>query len=720
VKKLTFGLIIMAAISIVLVACAAEEPKIVEVVKEVVVTKEVIKEVPVEKIVTVEKEVVKEVKVPGETVILEKVVIKEVPGEAVIVEKVVIKEVPVEVVVTKEVIKEVPVEVIVIKEVIKTVEVSAAVPIKYSESPMLAQLVAGGKLPPVEQRIPDEPLVVPVIREIGKYGGILHTATNNSLAWISRYLPQGLVRASADGQSLLPHVAKSWEASDDFKTWTFYLRSGTRWSDGVPYTADDCLWWYNEVNMNAILRPNQVGFMRVGDGFAVMKKVDDYTISFELPYAAPMFVWGFVGNRNPCVPAHFMKQFHEDFNSNIEKDIKDAQFDNWRAYYFANAGRQFNELPSLRPWLIQNEMEDQIIRLIRNPYYYAVDSEGNQLPYIDQLEWLQTDVGLVALKVIAGDVDLQISYGVSIGDMPLLKENEDKGGYDLKMWTQGFASDATLYINQGYIGPGKEYWLDKKFRQALSISINREAIIEASYVGLGEGRQVAPVRGHPMYPGDKYVYAYTQYDLEEANKLLDLIMPNKDSDGWRLMADGNRMEFPVFSWGSYGAIQEVAQQITADFNAVGLKASYDTSGRGFGDEYKKGEIPVTVYVVPADYPLLNPRYTIPIDASSLPGPQVGLYVATGGKEGVKPTPYYQELIDLHLIVGTAATEVEQAEIGKEIFRRYSENLWSIGIVGGTPQPIVISRKLGNVPDVAFYSYATRSPSNAFIEQWYFK
>ena len=217
--KLGLALVLGLVFAMAMVACGEATPE------TVIVEKEVIREVPVE--VVVKEEVIKEVEVPGETVVVEKEVIKEVevPGETIVVTK----EVPVEV--EKEVV------------VVQTLEVVKEIPApdKFGESPKLAALVRQGRLPPVEERLPVDPMVIPVVERIGEYGGEIKRSYlgSNLSCNFGRPIRDGLVRPSMDASAIVMAVAKSIEPSPDQKTWTVTLRTGMKWSDGHPFTADD-------------------------------------------------------------------------------------------------------------------------------------------------------------------------------------------------------------------------------------------------------------------------------------------------------------------------------------------------------------------------------------------------------------------------------------------------------------------------------------------------
>ena len=686
--------------------------------------------------------VIKEVQVPGETVVTE--VVKEVvvPGETVI--KEVVKEVPVEVVVKEEVIREVVVPgETVIKEVVKEVEVVKFIEVtpvpeprgfdRLGEAPILAQKVAAGRLPPVVDRLPKEPLVLPV-QEIGRYGGTLRRAFKGPSDWPNfvRISRTGLVRYTSDGTAIMPGMAKGWEASDGGKVWTFYLREGMKWSDGAPFTADDFVFQYEDVILNEELSPTHPTQLVVGGELAKIEKVDDYTvrISFGSPnYVFPEVVaqmdYGFCCLTNMLfTPSHYMKQFHIKHNADANNQAKEAGFDNWAQLYTNKFDQRVNpEMPDVRPWVLRNQHSSQVLVAERNPYYYAVDPEGNQLPYIDRLEFTQFEsLETLTLRALAGEVDFQARH-IVMGDFPVLKQNESEGGYKVLLWPAD-AADLLLYFNQSFQGPEQEYLTNKKFRQALSIAINRDEINEISILGLGVPRQMVPPPGHDYYPGDEYAFRYTEYDPELANEWLDEILPNKDSEGFRLTPDGQQLNIIVTTAPIFGPWVDIAEQVGRAWEAVGVKTTVDVVTRSLLQTRSDGNeaMVTTMSQGRTSFIFSVPDETSPIWWRSFIGPAYGVWHESNGQEGIEPPDEMKELVALHL-QGVTLPPGEAAEVGKEIFRRHAENLWIIGITGLSPMSsgvIVANEDLRNVPDVAANSWPMRAPSTAFPETFFYR
>ena len=193
---------------------------------------------------------------------------------------------------------------------------------KYKESPALAELVKAGKLPPVDQRLPQNPLVVPVVEKSGEYGGVwrrafLGPADSNNYV---RVVFDALFRFSPDGAKIEPKIAEAAEPSADYKVWTIKLRKGSKWSDGQPFGADDILFWYNDVLLNKELTPTLPGWIKNPDGSAAkVEKVDDSTVRFTYAAPATLFLTA-VANQDGAdrtfamfLPAHYLKKFHPTY-----------------------------------------------------------------------------------------------------------------------------------------------------------------------------------------------------------------------------------------------------------------------------------------------------------------------------------------------------------------------------------------------------------------------
>src|SRR5690606_31706498 len=315
----------------------------------------------------------------------------------------------------------------------------------YKEAPMLAAKVAAGELPPVEERLPKNPLVLEPIEGIGKYGGTLRAMENNDQFPQSRMFMYGfsLVRFADDGQKVVPGLAYKWEHNEDKTVWTFYLREGIRWSDGHPFTVDDILFWWNDMVLHPGIAEPAPDWGQAGGQLAELVKIDDYTIQFR--YAAPnpildarLATWpnGHEQGARLIVPAHYMKQFHPDYSDYPNFEVFEEKLD-----WYANV-----EYPVLTAWRPVEYRPGERLVLERNPYYYAVDPEGNQLPYIDRIEWrISRDIEVIKNEIITGNVDFHLRPYLDLRDLQLLRQNEARGNYRVMMWGSGSGSGPLYY-----------------------------------------------------------------------------------------------------------------------------------------------------------------------------------------------------------------------------------------------------------------------------------
>ena len=464
----------------------------------------------------------------------------------------------------------------------------AAAQSKFKEAPMLADMVKAGKLPPVEKRLPSDPLVVPVVERTGQYGGVWRRAFlgpadfNNYV----RVVYDALGRFSPDGAKIEPKIAASWQSSPDFKVWTIKLRNGARWSDGAPFTADDMVFWHKDVILNKDLTPSIPGWLRNSDGTAAsVEKVDAQTVRFTYKQPATLFLTALAnqdgGDRTYAafLPAHYLKRFHPEYTKkdDIDKLVQAAGFKTWTELFAAkNAPFENPERPTMGAWVPVTRVSDQVFTLRRNPYFVGVDPDGNQLPYLDEVRFtFFADIQALNLAAIAGEFDMQERH-IQMTNYPVFKENEKSGKYRVITWPTFGGADAVVAFNTSYKADPElgKLFANKDFRVALSYAINRDQIKESVFLGLGEPRQGVPAPWHPYFPGDEWAKKYTQYKPDEANKLLDGIgLGKKDAQGIRLLPNGKPVTIELSVVPAFAAWPDVAQLISKDWEKVGVKTS---------------------------------------------------------------------------------------------------------------------------------------------------
>ena len=396
----------------------------------------------------------------------------------------------------------------VIREVI--VEVPVETPIKFNEPQSSAQKVASGRLPPVEDRLPQNPWVIPA-QEIGRYGGEIrrgYTGPGDFWNFLRLSINTSAGRWTSDGGGVIPAFAHKIETNDEGTQFTFHLREGARYSDGAPHTAADWEFMYNSVLSNTDMLEKPPGWLSLGDEMAEFEKLDDWTIRYT--FSSPIFTFlnqipqNDFGTQRFFIPSHYLKQFHPEYadQASLDQKMKDGGYDDWASLFRDKYEDRINpELPELKPWLAQNRWGDQRFTAVRNPYYWGVDTAGNQLPYVDRLVYdLITDHDIINLRAIEGDIDMQARH-MKIGNYPLMVENADKGDYNVRLWREFGGTNVSNWFNQTYDGPEAELFNNVDFRRALSLGVDRNEVNDIVFLGQAVMRNYVPAPGHPHYPG---------------------------------------------------------------------------------------------------------------------------------------------------------------------------------------------------------------------------
>jgi len=612
---------------------------------------------------------------------------------------------------------------------------------KYHEAPSLDDQVKAGKLPPVEQRLPEQPLIVPVVEKVGEYGGVWRRAflgpadANNYV----RVVYDGLFRFSPNGADIEPKLALGAKSTPDFKVWTILLRKGARWSDGQPFTADDIVFWYKDVLLNKDLTPSVPTWIRNTDGSAAkVEKVDDYTVQFTYDRPATLFLSEVANQDGPdqayamFLPAHYLKQFHPAYTptADLERLAQASSFKSWNQLFAAKAAPASNpDRPTMAAWMPVTRVSDPVFTLRRNPYYIGVDTAGNQLPYIDELRFTYfADQQGLNLAAIAGDFDMQERH-IQMTNYPVLKDHEKDGKYRVMIWPTFGGSDAVVAFNLTYTADpvlGK-LLASKDFRIALSYAINRDEIKESVFLGLGEARQAVPAPWHPYFPGKDVAEKYTQFDPDKANKMLDALgLTKRDAQGVRLMENGKPLTIEINVVPAFGAWPDVGQLVAKNWQAVGVNAVVQIRERALAYNMRAANQLMTE-IWNEDTTAFPFTGGAKLDPRNAPGQTLTLgplyykWLTSGGKEGVEPIEPLKRIMQL---IDIARTEGHDAQVkaAQELFTIWADNVFEIGTVGLTPMVqgvVVVNSKMHNVPTTLGNDWPLRTPGNARTEQFFF-
>lgn len=614
------------------------------------------------------------------------------------------------------------------------------------ESPILRDLVEEGKLPPVAERVGPEPIVMRGVDGIGNYGGTWHRLAVGEddvgvITW--RLSASGLVRWSPLGYPIEPHLAKHVEVLDNNRQFIFHLRRGLRWSDGHPFTADDILYWWEYEELNPKVGSGTAPrWMRVGPTAGRIEKIDDLTIrfSFDKPYGQFLEQMASASNGMCTSPRHYLSKYHPDLGDPefIQQEMRAYQMPSPRALYSYIKHFQNPEHPRMWPWIYRSYRSNPPQVFVRNPYYYVVDEAGNQLPYIDRLQFALRGSQMLAMSFANGEASMQTRH-VRFENYTELMSRRHQANTRILHWYP--AVRATWVINPNLnrrVDPDnpETEWkarllADKRFRQALSLAINRQQIIEAEYNNQVRPSQVEPGPESPFH-SPKLANAFIEYDPERANQLLDeLGLDKRDIEGMRLLPDGSPLTFHLDYTAFTGA--GPAQFVVDDWKEVGIRVIPREQGRTlFYTRKDAADFDFNVWSSESDFfPLLEPRYFIPHYTEAFYATRWGRWYMHGGfyddpkvatiKNAEAPPrdhPMYRAY-ELYEQAIQATTLEEQTRLFAGITDIAAENVWTIGIAQAPPQLVVVSKDMRNVPENAIYASRALTPGNAGIETYFF-
>ena len=588
------------------------------------------------------------------------------------------------------------------------------------ETPSLAEAVAAGRLPPVAERIPAEPLVVDLEakgRTFGQPGGTLRTIFTRArdIRYMTVYGYARLVGYDAD-YKLRPDILRAVEVEED-RVFTLHLRQGHRWSDGHPFTTEDFRYWWEDVANSPDLSPAGVPELMLVDGAPPEVTIlSETAIRFAWSAPNPRFLPALAAARPPFIyrPAHYLKRFHGEYADPAEMAqlMRDTRARNWaqlhnkmdEMYRFENP-----ELPTLQPWINTSQLNGQRYILVRNPFYHRIDARGVQLPYIDTVEIQIAAGGLVASKVTLGETDLQIRT-LTFSDAPVLKKGEPTGGYATFLWENGAASEIALYPNQNYADPAfRDLFRNADFRRALSLGVDRKSINRSLFYGLAKERAVAPLEGSPFFTEER-ANAYAAFDPERANAMLDALgLDRRDRRGVRLLPDGRPLEIVVETAGERQEETDALQLLTESWAEIGVRLIYRPLDRDIlRNSAYQGDSMMPVWFgwnngLPT--PESPPTDLAPVDQVNFSWPMWGQHYQTKGAAGEPPaTPEAQRLLALFEEWSRAGAEAVQTRIWNEMLDIHADQIFAIGLISAAPQPVVVGNRLRNVPEKAVWSW----------------
>jgi peptide/nickel transport system substrate-binding protein len=615
--------------------------------------------------------------------------------------------------------------------------------------------VKAGKLPPVDKRLPDQSqlFVVKPLNEIGKYGGNWRRAftgpadheNGNRINSADKILTFDYT-----GNKIIPSLARDWKVSDDGRTTTIYLRKGAKWSDGKPFTADDFIFWYEDIYLNKNVNPTPFFEFQINGKDGKMRKIDETTVAFEFPDPYAFFVYQLAGSTaigaglatrgafqnfgGAYAPAHYLKQFLPKYSSEeaVNKKAKDLGFDNWVSLIRNRYSWALNpELPVMTPWKTVSPLNTPTWAMERNPYFWGVDTAGNQLPYIDRITMsLAENIEVANLRAIAGEYDIQERH-MQLAKLPVFLENAKKGNYTVHLDPALNGADVALHIGNSYEADPEIAKLlrTKDFRHALALGIDRDQLNEAFWLGVGTPGSVAPSPDSVYSPGAEWNKKWGVLDVKQANDLLDKIgLTKKDGDGYRLRGDGKgrvRLEL-VTVGGQFVPFTLIGEMIKQQWKKIGIDLDVKELERNLAftrDNSSENQM-ITWANDGSEMLFLFPRHVLPVDAAEAHmGMAYAKWYASRGTAGKKPEDP-EMLRALEMFRSTfGMNDEDRVKTAKEIWRIVVENTWSIGTVGQSPAVMgvrIVKNNMGNIPDRQVNAQHVRTPYSSQPITFYFK
>ena len=561
---------------------------------------------------------------------------------------------------------------------------------------------------------------------IGTYGGELRRSAGGGNWDAGKPIEEGLFRFNVSG-AVEPNVAKGYAVNDDATVYTIYLREGMKWSDGEPFTAEDCVWFYNAVCLHKVDGKGVRNCHKDANGNpAVVEKVDDTT--FTVTFGTPKY--DFIEALTVDLKWHFAPKhiFEEMVQAVIDgkdeealaagKAICGTEFSDVgkmgkeMLYYFWN----YPGIPTLNPYVLsteegKNSIKGEYYEFVRNPYYWKVDTAGQQLPYMDKIIYTTvSNVDQQLMLLLDGTVDLQT---VAMESIPTILESQtainiyewsgsDWGNVPTQLHLNLNADDAHLH----------ELFNNADFRQGLSICVDREEFASLYSDGWLKGGQAAPQPGTMGY-SEEWASKWTEYDVEKAKSLFESAGLVMGSDGFYDFADGTDFVLNIVSVADNGAA-DTYKILEPYFRAAGIKCTFKDSDRSnIDNDLMANAVEAMLYPVTGigDVSIiLKPNSMVPGYATN-----VAWY---GTMDETTATGDLLKLIELKKQVDVTSDPDARNEIALQMLKLHEENMWTLGYVEASPTYHAVNARIKNFLENGVWSDIYRDLGIAHVQCWY--
>lgn len=602
----------------------------------------------------------------------------------------------------------------------------------YNEAPQLAELVAAGAIPPLEERLPLNPVVVEPLENIGVYGGTWRSgALEPEDTWMRHTVGYDhLVHWDAEWNRIIPNVVE-FEVNDDATVYTLRLRDGLKWSDGHPYSADDLMFLYEDIFLHDELAsfPSE---MQTSVGHGVFEKVNDLTVTVTFPEPNGLFLDNIAasgGRVYTQYPKHYMQQFHPSYNEDtLEQLMSEEGVSSWIDLFEVKADNWGNpDKPTLNAWVVTDPFgEGTRVVAERNPYYWKVDIEGNQLPYIDRVVFtVFSDSEVLLLQALAGEVDFHGRHINTTHNLPVLADGMEQGDFRIVRVVPSNSNNLALKLNLTHDDPVlREVFNNKDFRIGLSHAINRQEIADLVFLGEFEIQQPSPMPEATEIYYERLAKQYTEYDVDLANEHLDRAgYAERDSEGFRLGPDGNRITFTIYARADQDFAPDSMDLVVRYWRAVGVDvhlriidrtlfreireagthdAMMDSGGRAFlRDVLFAG----------------GARYFLPTTFGSVFAPKWTRWY-NGLEPSEEPPASVRRQFELFDQIPLTADADEHIALIREILEIAADNFNIMGVGQQTIDYVILKNNFRNVPENFSSSFHYSSPGPTIPPQYF--
>lgn len=585
----------------------------------------------------------------------------------------------------------------------------------YSEPDFVKAFVDAGKLPPVADRLPAEPLVYEAANMpdgVGVYGDVMRHViggrpegwnywAGQSYGWggIDIALVECLTRTgplftvNADDLQPMPNLAKSWEWSEDGMSLTVHLIEGAKWSDGDAFDTEDIDFYWNNIVMDAELTPLNGATPETYGAGTTLEIIDAYTFKMNFTSAFPEQVLYAMAYGNFCPgPSHILKPKHPAFGGESYDAFKNA------------FPADMMNFPTMGAWGVVEHRTDDIVVMRRNPYYWKVDSDGNQLPYLNEMHfrlstWADRDVQAVAGTGDFSNLEQAENY---VESLRRSAEPDAPARLAFGPRTISYSLFPNLSAN-GWGEPDERGQAVRELNRNLDFRLGMSQAIDRARIGdsLVKGPFTVEYPGG-LIPGTSYYdaesTAFFPYSLDSAKEHFAAAgLTDSDGNGFlnfpEGVAGGADIQVTLLTNIDYATDKNLAEGVIAMMEEAGIKVTLNgLAGNDRDAALSAGQWDWAIFR--NGTPLITVVQGTTQLAAVGPKTQTNHFANDAGELDL--LPFEQELADtVNAFIGSRDA-AERVDLMKQYQKTYTENAYGIGLTA-YPGALVINKRFANVP-----------------------